>query len=142
MDAWTTWVEAAPYLGVVGLLVALLIYRSILKGDAGSEAMTDIADAIHDGAMAFLKREYSILLIFIAAVFILLYAGIGAGTSLAFLGGAACSIVAGYSGAPVSQARRAAPSRSRGSIQPVRERLPSGKMPTISPSSTSSRALS
>jgi len=98
MDTWTTWVGAAPYLGIVGLLIALLIFRSIRKGDAGTAEMTDIADAIHDGAMAFLKREYSILLIFIAAVFVLLYAGINSSTALAFLGGAACSIVAGYSG--------------------------------------------
>ena len=98
METWTSWVGAAPYLGVAGLLVALLIYRSILKGDAGTAAMTDIADAIHDGAMAFLKREYSILLIFIAVVFVLLYIGIGGSTALAFLGGAACSIVAGFSG--------------------------------------------
>ena len=51
-------------------------------------------------------------------------------------------MVAGTSGAPVSQASRAAPSRSVSSIQPSRERLPSGKMPTTSPASTSAFAFS
>ena len=49
-------------------------------------------------------------------------------------------IVAGTSGAPVCQASRAAPSRSEGSIQPDRERLPSGKIPTSSPASSSACA--
>ena len=47
----------------------------------------------------------------------------------------------GTSGAPVSQLSRAAPSRSDSSIQPVRERLPSGKMPTSSPCSSSALAF-
>ena len=50
-------------------------------------------------------------------------------------------MVAGTSGAPVSHDRRAAPSRSDSSIQPVRERLPSGKMPISSPCSRSALAL-
>ncbi len=49
-------------------------------------------------------------------------------------------IVAGTSGAAVSSASRAAPSRRACSIHPVRERLPSGKIPTTSPPATSSRA--
>ena len=51
-------------------------------------------------------------------------------------------MVAGTSGAPVSHARRAAPSRSRSSIQPARERLPSGKIPTRWPATTSALARS
>jgi hypothetical protein len=50
-------------------------------------------------------------------------------------------MVAGMRGAPVSQARRAAPSRSAGSIQPARERLPSGKSPTTSPASANALAF-
>ena len=49
MEQWTA---AAPYLGVVGLVIAALIYASVRKGDAGSDQMVEIADDIHDGAMA------------------------------------------------------------------------------------------
>ena len=93
-----TWTMYAPILGIVGLLCAGLIYTYIKKQPAGSEQMIELAEAIHDGAMAFLKREYSMLLVFIAAVFILLFISIGQNTALAFLAGAFCSILAGYSG--------------------------------------------
>ncbi|MBT7860014.1 MAG: sodium-translocating pyrophosphatase [Gemmatimonadetes bacterium] len=95
MEAWTT---AAPYLGVAGLIIAFLIYGRIKKADEGSAAMIEISEAIHEGAMAFLKREYSILLIFIAVVFVALWLGVDNKTALAFLAGAACSIIAGFSG--------------------------------------------
>jgi K(+)-stimulated pyrophosphate-energized sodium pump len=49
--------------------------------------MREISDAIHEGAMAFLKREYVVLLVFVAIVFVLLYIGISAQTATAFLGG-------------------------------------------------------
>ena len=93
-----TWTSTAPYLGVVGLLFAVLLYAYIVKRPAGSAEMVEIADSIHDGAMAFLKREYTILLGFILVVFVLLYLGVSPRTSIAFLVGAACSILAGFSG--------------------------------------------
>ena len=95
MEAWMT---AAPYLGVVGLIIAFAIYGRIKSADPGSPGIQEISDAIHEGAMAFLKREYSILLIFIAVVFVALWLGVDERTALAFLAGAACSIVAGFSG--------------------------------------------
>jgi len=95
MEQWTS---LAPYLGVAGLVVAALIYASVKKGEVGTAQMAEIADAIHDGAMAYLKRQYTVLLIFIVIVFALLYWGVGGDTALAFLAGAACSMLAGFSG--------------------------------------------
>ena len=96
MEAWTSW---APITGVGGLVIALFIYRYIVRNDAGNPLMIEIADAIHEGAMAFLKREYSILLVFVAVVFALLLWGVEPrGTAFAFLAGAAASILAGYFG--------------------------------------------
>ena len=93
-----TWTTLAPYLGIVGLLCAGLIYLYIKKQPPGNELMVEISEAIHDGAMAFLKREYAMLLIFIAIVFALLWIAIGQNTALAFLAGTFCSILAGFSG--------------------------------------------
>ena len=95
MEAWTT---TAPWLGVAGLVVAFIIYVRLKAGDAGSAAMVEISDDIHEGAMAFLKREYSILLLFVAVVFAALWLGVGARTAAAFLAGAGSSILAGFSG--------------------------------------------
>ncbi len=88
----------APYLGVLGLIIAFLIYSYIKKQPNGNETMQELEDMVHRGAMAFLKREYSILSIFIAIVFILLGLGVNWLTAVAFLTGAICSILAGYSG--------------------------------------------
>jgi K(+)-stimulated pyrophosphate-energized sodium pump len=85
-------------LGVVGLLVAFAIYRYIKRQPSGTDLMTEIADAIHDGAMVFLRKEYQILAIFIAVVFLLLIVFIAWQTALAFLVGAACSMLAGFFG--------------------------------------------
>ena len=96
METWTT---AAPVLGLVGLLFALLIYMAIKRQPAGSELMHEISEQIHEGAMAFLKREYSILLVFVAIVFVLLFLALpDPRTSYAFLAGAGCSILAGFAG--------------------------------------------
>ena len=73
MEAWTT---AAPWLGVAGLIAAFIVYTRVKAGDAGSAEMVEISDDIHDGAMAFLKREYSILLVFVAVVFVALWLGV------------------------------------------------------------------
>ena len=59
-------------LGIIGLLIAFLLYLSIKRKDPGNELMQEIAGRIHEGAMAFLKREYQIIGIFIGVVFILL----------------------------------------------------------------------
>ena len=60
--------------------------------------MMEISEAIHEGAMTFLKREYTILAGFIVIVFALLFAFVGSHTAYAFLAGAVCSILAGYTG--------------------------------------------
>jgi len=105
-------------MGVGGLVIALFIYRYIIRNDAGSPQMIEIADAIHEGAMAFLKREYSILLVFVAVVFALLLWGVEPrGTAFAFLAGAAASILAGYFGmkaATRANVRTAQAATSRG----------------------------
>ncbi len=88
----------APLIGVVGLIIAGAIYMSIKKLPEGSDVMKNIADMIHEGAMVFLKREYQVLIIFIVIVFGLLSINISLQTGLAFLTGAACSMLAGFFG--------------------------------------------
>ena len=88
---------AAP-LGVLGLGVALAFYFYIKRQSPGTEIMRDLADQIEAGAMAFLKREYSVLAIFVLVVGALLWLAIGPWTALAFLFGALCSMLAGFIG--------------------------------------------
>jgi K(+)-stimulated pyrophosphate-energized sodium pump len=87
-----------PYFGIAGLIIAYIIYRIILSHDAGSEKMIAIAELIHDGAMVFLKAEYKILSVFVVIVACLIFFLINKNTAYAFLGGAACSMFAGFFG--------------------------------------------
>ncbi len=93
--------ELVPAVGAValaGLLAAGLIYRFISKIDIQNKTMRRISDAIHDGAMVFLRREYGILAIFVVVVFLLLWWSLSAGTGMAFLAGAFLSMIAGFFG--------------------------------------------
>ncbi|MEZ4414131.1 MAG: sodium-translocating pyrophosphatase [Gemmatimonadota bacterium] len=84
--------------GVVGLLVALVIYNYVKRQSPGTEGMIELSDQIHDGAMAFLGREYRVLAVFVIVVAGLLFAAIGRETALAYVAGALCSIFAGFFG--------------------------------------------
>lgn len=88
-----------PLIGGVGLVFAFLIYLSILRLNGGDGRIAEIANEIHRGAMVFMRREYSILFIFIVVVTIALFIGFRSWhTPLAFVVGALCSGFAGYVG--------------------------------------------
>jgi K(+)-stimulated pyrophosphate-energized sodium pump len=93
-----SWPVLAPILGILGLAVAFGMYRYVVAQPVGTGEMAEIADAIHVGAMAFLRKEYSILVWFIVVVAGLLALGISRLTALAFVGGAICSMLAGFIG--------------------------------------------
>ena len=78
-------VFAAPVLGILGCAFAVYLFFFVKKQPVGTDLMKEIAGMIHEGAMAFLKREYTYLAIFIAVVFILLSWKISSLTAIAFL---------------------------------------------------------
>ena len=95
MDGLAVW-AAAP--GAVGLLIAYGAYRAIVKVGVKDAGMQSVSDSIYEGAMAFLKREYIVLSVFVVVVAALLAWQLGAATALAFFAGAVCSVAAGFFG--------------------------------------------
>ena len=95
MDGLVVW---APVLGVAGLLIAYGAYRGIIKVGVKDAGMQSVSDSIYEGAMAFLKREYIVLSIFVVVVALLLAWQLGVATALAFFAGAICSVIAGFLG--------------------------------------------
>jgi K(+)-stimulated pyrophosphate-energized sodium pump len=93
-----------PALGLIGLLVMFFKRGWVVRQDAGSPDMKEIADAIADGALAFLKAEWRVLIVFGIIVSILLgYSGTLVENSSVFIGvsfliGAFISAFAGYIG--------------------------------------------
>ncbi|MEE8584624.1 MAG: sodium-translocating pyrophosphatase [Acidobacteriota bacterium] len=94
----TTYLSYLPIIGLVGLATAGLIYLWIKRIEVSNPVMVEISDMIHSGAMVFLRREYSILAVFVLLVFALLCWGIAVPTGIAFLAGAMCSMTAGFFG--------------------------------------------
>ena len=95
MEGLAVW---APILGAVGLIIAYAAYRGIIKVGVKDAGMQSVSDSIYEGAMAFLKREYIVLSIFVAVVALLLAWQLGVDTALAFFAGAICSVIAGFLG--------------------------------------------
>lgn len=86
-------------LGVGGLLAAAIVYSLVKRAPAATGKVSSIGDQIHTGAMVFMRREYSILAIFIVVVGTLIaFSDLGINTLFAFLLGAFCSGIAGYIG--------------------------------------------
>lgn len=88
-----------PVLGGVGLVAAFVLYSIIMRQSGGEGLIAEIAKEIHDGAMVFMRREYSILAIFALVITVALFIGFKTWhTPLAFVVGALCSAIAGYVG--------------------------------------------
>ncbi len=88
-----------PILGGIGLLAAFILYRIVKGYSSGEGAVAEIAASIHDGAMVFMRREYTILGAFAGLITILLFIGFDTWhTPAAFVAGAVCSAFAGYIG--------------------------------------------
>ncbi|RJR29556.1 MAG: sodium-translocating pyrophosphatase [Candidatus Latescibacterota bacterium] len=90
--------DLIPWLGVLGMIIAVLTYFSIMKKPAGNDLMRKLSDRVHHGAFVFLRREYSIISVFIVVVFAALAILLGIWTAVAFLAGALCSMGAGLLG--------------------------------------------
>ncbi len=84
--------------GICALIFVAFLAKRVMKQSPGSEKMRDISDAIHEGAMAFLKREYSAILVFAVIMTAVLATFIGIPTAIAYVAGAICSSAAGFVG--------------------------------------------
>src|SRR3990170_918077 len=98
-------------ISVISLGFAGYLAKYVLNSDTGTSAMQDISNAIKEGAEAFLKRQYStiIMLSIVLAVLIFILYWFAKGdhdmawrTTVAFLFGAGCSALAGYIGMWIS----------------------------------------
>ena len=92
----------APVLGIVALLFAFVLASKVGREEEGTDRMHEISSAIRDGANAFLKAEYKILVVFAAVLFVLIGFGVDWKTAVCFIIGAAFSTLAGYFGMNVA----------------------------------------
>ncbi len=91
--------------GLIALLYTVLLNNKISSKETGNQKMKEISSAIREGAMAFLKKEYKLLAIFIAVVFVILTilsqiypTAMSIFVGVSFIAGALCSGLAGWLG--------------------------------------------
>lgn len=92
-----------PVCAAVALIFAFGLARWIGGMDAGTDKMKEISGYIHEGAMAFLRREYKTMIIVVAILFlligVLLHSWV---TAVLYVIGALFSVLAGYFGMTVA----------------------------------------
>ncbi|MGQ9476739.1 MAG: sodium-translocating pyrophosphatase [Actinomycetota bacterium] len=128
------WALATGGAALVGLVIAFIYSRLVIRESAGDEKMQSISGAIREGAMAFIRREYQVLAFFVLIVFALIaifiyykpaggekstYTGIY--TAIAYVFGAVCSMTAGFVGMNI--ATKANVRTTHGAEKGVREAL-------------------
>ncbi len=92
----------APLAGIIGIIFGIILWIRVKKVDPGNKRMQEIAAAIHEGAMAFLNREYRTLGIFAVVLFLVLGFFIDWSTAICFIVGAVFSGSAGYAGMQIA----------------------------------------
>jgi K(+)-stimulated pyrophosphate-energized sodium pump len=89
----------APFFGIVSLIIAWFMYAYVKRQPNGNNKMQELEEMIHEGVLAFLTKEYSVLAVFITVVFIFLWLILPDWqTSVAFVSGALVSIITCFSG--------------------------------------------
>lgn len=87
-----------PLVGVLGLIGAFVLYSMVMRYPAGEENIRRIGDQIHLGAMVFMRREYSYLIVFVALLVFFTWIFLGSHVATAVIIGALSSSIAGWIG--------------------------------------------
>ena len=75
-----------PILGVVGLIVAFILYRVVMSYSAMEGKPSEIAKLIQEGALAFMRRELMLIGLSVAVLAVALStSGLGIQTAISFL---------------------------------------------------------
>src|SRR3984957_2943628 len=105
------WLWIAIAVGLLALVAAAVLAKIVLAGDTGTAEMQNISNAIREGAEAFLARQYKTIGILAVVLAVVVFAGyyfsprtqdVALKTVIAFLVGAVCSGLAGFTGMYVS----------------------------------------
>jgi len=107
----------APISGIASIIVAIYLYFYVKNQNVGTPKMKDVSDAIREGAVAYLKRQYMTLTVFSAIIAILIAVLLDYNQAIAYIIGSICSALAGFLGMDIAlhanvrtaQAARATP---------------------------------
>ena len=98
MESIQHFLSFGPWIGLAGFCFALTTYAWILKQPSGKAKMTEISGLIELGSMTFLRKEYTILGIFLAVVTALMAYYLGVHSAVCYISGAVSSMICGFIG--------------------------------------------
>src|SRR5450631_3985552 len=106
--------------GALGLAYAIYLIFWVLRQPQGNALMREIAQAIQEGAEAYLNRQYTIIAAIGAVIFVFLLFSLGWQTAVLFILGAVLSAAAGYVGMNISvRSNLRTAEAARGGLQPA-----------------------
>ncbi len=104
------WVYVAVAAGALALLLAVFYGRQVMQAPPGNERMQELSAAIREGAMAFMKAEYTWVAGFVVIMAVLIFALLDWGRPwgmIAYVFGAVLSATAGFVGMRIATAANA-----------------------------------
>ena len=120
------WLYIAVGAGIAGLLLAVVFSRQVMAAPQGNDRMKELSAAIREGSMAFLKREYTWVAVFVALMAVLIFVLLDYGRpwgAIAYVFGAALSALAGFIGMRIATAANARTTEAA-RVGGVRQALP------------------
>ncbi|MGD6810021.1 MAG: sodium-translocating pyrophosphatase [Candidatus Bathyarchaeia archaeon] len=103
--------------GILSLLFVAFTVWKILKHDEGTDKMKEISAYIREGASAYLKRQYTIISIIVAALTVAIAVFVTPMMAVSYVIGAVCSAATGFIGLNIavrSNSRTANAARTKG----------------------------
>ncbi|MFC1722294.1 sodium-translocating pyrophosphatase [Patescibacteria group bacterium] len=98
MDIQLIALFGAPITSIIALAYGWFLTRQVLKAEEGSKELKEIAKAVRQGAMAYLKTQFKVIIPFMIILSVILFATMGRDIALTFLLGAISSALIGYLG--------------------------------------------
>lgn len=127
---------SVPICALIALAFAYGLAKWIGEMDSGTDRMKEISGYIHEGAMAFLKREYKTMVIVVAVLFVLIGVLLNSWiTAILYVVGALLSVLAGYFGMTVAtkgNVRTANAAKESGMVKALKVAFRSGAVMGLS----------
>jgi K(+)-stimulated pyrophosphate-energized sodium pump len=98
MDIQLIALFAAPLSAILAIIYGLYLTKQVLKEKEGNNKLQSIAKAVRDGAMAYLSRQFKVVIPIMIIMAIMIYFTLGLGIAISFILGAIGSAVIGYFG--------------------------------------------
>lgn len=98
MDIQLIALFVAPATSLLALAYGIFLSRRTLKEEEGNDTLKRIAKAVRDGAMSYLKRQFTVVFPIMAGLAVLIALTLGKGVAVTFLMGAIFSAIIGYFG--------------------------------------------